>query len=521
VHFPRSEDGIGRRRLRASRSSDRRPASTEVHSAESTPTGDLLSSEGAGSRAIRGGALRVGCYFLGVLVSALSAALLFRHLGVIGTGRYVTATSLVAIIGAMSDLGLTAFGVREMSASPPEQRWALARDLLGLRLALTITGGVAVVLFAWAVYSPLLAEGVALASVGLLFQVTQDNFALPLVVGLQLGWVAALDLLRQFLTTVFIIFFVLLGADLLPFLGVPIPVGIVVLAATAFIVRGRRVQSPTFNWRRWRKILGAILPYSVAVAAGVLYFRISVLLVSAFCSATQLGYFGTSYRIIDVLTLVPGLLAGSALPIFARAARDDSERFRYALARVHGVSVMVGAWVAGMIVIGAPVAIEVIAGPKFAAAVPVLRLQGIGLGATFVSVTWGYALLSARRHRTILYVNLFALLFNVALVAPLSLLIGARGAAIGTAAAEIALATIEVIAVTHARPEFRPSWRILPQTAGALALAVVPMLFLPISAIARMFIASVVYGAVLIMVRAVPDELLDLLPWRRSCPAGG
>ena len=93
-------------------------------------------------------------------------------------------------------------------------------------------------------------------------------------------------------------------------------------------------------------------------------------------------------------------------------------------------------------------------------------------------------LLSARRHRAILYVNLFALLFNVALVAPLSLLIGARGAAIGTAAAEIVLATTEVIVVTHARPEFRPSWRILPQTAGALALAVVPMLFLPISAIA-------------------------------------
>ena len=267
-----------------------------------------LSSEGAGSRAIRGGALRVGCYFLGVLVGALSAALLFRHLGVIGTGRYVTATSLVAIIGAMSDLGLTAFGVREMSASPPEQRWALARDLLGLRLALTIIGGVAVVLFAWAVYSPLLAEGVALASVGLLFQVTQDNFALPLVVGLQLGWVAALDLLRQFLTTVFIIFFVLLGADLLPFLGVPIPVGIVVLAATAFIVRGRRAQSPTFNWRRWRKILGAILPYSVAVAAGVLYFRVSVLLVSAFsqCYAARLFWHVLSnHRCADACAWAP------------------------------------------------------------------------------------------------------------------------------------------------------------------------------------------------------------------------
>jgi PST family polysaccharide transporter len=426
----------------------------------------------------------------------------------------------VAIIGAISDLGLTAYGVREMSASSPEQRWGLARDLLGLRLTLTTAGGVAVVLFAWAVYSPLLAEGVALASVGLLFQVTQDNFSLPLIIGLQLGWVAILDLLRQFLTTVCIILFVLLGADLLPFLGVPIPVGIVVLAATALIVRGRRAQSPTFNWQRWRTILAAVLPYSVAVAAGVLYFRVSVLLVSVFCNGTQLGYFGTSYRIIDVLTIVPGLLAGSALPILARAAREDAERFGYALKRVHSVSVMVGAWVAGMIVLGAPLAIQVIAGPRFVATVPVLRLQGIGLGATFVSVTWGYALLSMQRQRVILYVNLFALLFNVALVAPLSLVIGARGAGIGTAAAEIVLATTEVIVVTHLRPEFRPSWLILPQTAIALVLAVVPMIFLPISSIARMFIASFIYGVVLMVARALPHELLDLLPWRRACPTG-
>ena len=129
-------------------------------------------------------------------------------------------------------------------------------------------------------------------------------------------------------------------------------------------------------------------------------------------------------------------------------------------------------------------------------------------------------LLSTRRHRAILYVNLFALLFNVALVVPLSLLIGARGAATGTAAAEIVLATTEVIVMTHTRPEFRPSWLILPWTAAALVLAVIPMLFLPISAIARMFIASVVYGAVLIMVLLVPDELLDLLPWRRGYPVG-
>ena len=106
----------------------------------------------------------------------------------------------MAIVGAMSDLGLTAVGVRELSMRPPAERWSARarsariadhahaprqrrdrRDRLGL------------------VYSPTLAAGVALACVGLLLQATQDNFSLPLLVGLRLGTVSALELSRQLL----------------------------------------------------------------------------------------------------------------------------------------------------------------------------------------------------------------------------------------------------------------------------------------------------------------------------------
>src|SRR5271154_1178893 len=79
---------------------------------------DLLSTSQAGPAAVRGGAFRVGGYIVGALVSAISAALLFRYLGVVDIGRYVTALSLVAIVGVLSDLGLTAVGVREVSIRP-------------------------------------------------------------------------------------------------------------------------------------------------------------------------------------------------------------------------------------------------------------------------------------------------------------------------------------------------------------------------------------------------------------------
>ena len=94
--------------------------------------------------ALRGGVLRIGGYFIGILVATFSSALFFRHLGVLKTGEYVTALSLVAIVAGVSDLGLTAVGIREISTRPPSERWSLASDLLGLKLTLTAIGGVIV-----------------------------------------------------------------------------------------------------------------------------------------------------------------------------------------------------------------------------------------------------------------------------------------------------------------------------------------------------------------------------------------
>ena len=458
-------------------------------------------------------------YVVGALVSVISASLLFRHLGVKDTGQYVTALSLVAIVAAVSDLGLTAVGVRELSQRPSHERWSLARDLLGLRIVLTLLGSLAIVAIAWVAYSSTLAAGVALACVGLLLQATQDNFALPLVVGLRLPYVAALDLSRQLLTTVLIVALVLADASLVPFLAVSIPVGVVILLATAQLVRGTRSLKPAFSIDRWRRFISPMLPYSAAVAASSVYFRVSILLVSLLASATELGYFSASYRIIEVLTAVPALLVGSALPIIARASHDDHDRLGYALNRVFEVSLVLGAWVAVSIAVGAPLAIAIVGGPKFEAAAPVLAVQGVALGAMFVSLVWSNGLLGLGLYRKILWIAVGGLLFTAALVAALIQIDGAVGAAIGTAAGEIILGLAQCLAVVRSRPVLRPSLRIVPGVVLAAGLALTPLALTALPVIARLAISTALFALVVALTRAYPPELLELLPGvRRLVP---
>lgn len=475
---------------------------------------DLLATSEAGDAAIRGGALRIGSFAGGSLISIAGGALLFRHLGVIEGGRYMTALSLAALVGGLTDLGLSAVGIRELATLEGEKRARLASNLLGIRLVLTTIGVLLVTIFALLSYDGLLAAGVVVAGAGVLIASVQATYALPLMAELRLGWVSALDLAKQIGSVMLIIGFVVAGAGLLPFLATPALMSLVILVPTALLVRGNIPLRPSFVASEWRALVAPVLTYSLAVAAGALYFRIAIVLVSLLSGATQLGYFSLSFRIVEVLLLIPGLLVGSAFPIFARAARDDPARLGYALTRVFEVSLIAGAWFALTLAIGAPLAVEIMGGGAFAPAAPVLAIQGLGLGATFVGAVWAYGLLSVREHRTILVFNVTALLALTATVAVLASIDGARGAAIATAGVEVAAAVAGAVLLARRRPHLRPALGVVPKVAAAALLGATPLIATDVPDALQVLLSTLLYGAALLALRAVPRELLVLLPGR-------
>lgn len=474
---------------------------------------DLLATADAGPAAVRGGALRLTSYAAASLAALGSGALLYRHLGVIDSGHYTAASSLVALVATASDLGLTAVGIRELSIRRGEARQQMSRTLLGLRLLITSIGVLAVTLFALLAYGPTLGLGVLLAGVGLVFTVWQGTLQLPLMVELRLGWTSAFEFLRQLLLSLLIVLFVLLGAHLLVFLTLPIPASVAVLALTVVIFRGRLPMRATFDVKEWRGLIAPVLSYAAAVAAGALYFRVAVLLVSLLSNGYQLGYFSLSFNVMAALFSIPSMLVGVAFPIFSRAAQDDHERLAYGIERVFEVSLIMGAWMSLAIALGAPLAIEAVGGPKFQPAAGVLAIQGISVGAVFVGTVWAFGLLSLGRYRTILLFNIYALCAAIAAVTVLAKLDGARGAAIGTSAVEVGNALIGLRLLTRGNRHLSPSLRVVPRAALAIAIAAVPAL-LPLSPAPRVALSLVLYAVALMALRALPRELSALLPKR-------
>ena len=163
----------------------------------------------------------------------------------------------------------------------------------------------------------------------------------------------------------------------------------------------RRPLRPSFASASWVGLAKEALPFAIAIAVASTYFRVAVILVSLLLTAEETGYFAASYRVIEVLAVIPQLLIGAAFPILARAAASDSERFPYGVRRLFEASLLFGAWVALSRARCRPRDRDHCR-PDFDPAATVLRIQGVAMLASFIAVLWSYALLGLRRHGDLL-----------------------------------------------------------------------------------------------------------------------
>jgi len=456
-----------------------------------------------GRHAARGGALRAGGYLAGQLLTVGAVALLFRHLGVDDTGRYVTVLSLVAIVQGLTDLGLTTLGVRELSTAAPDRRRPLLADLLGLRLAATVAGVALVVAFgAAAGYGATVVAGIALAGAGLVVQNAGTTLGMDLLVRLRAGRMALADLVRQATAAALIVAGVATDAGLLVFFAVLVPAA---LAGFAVVVASATRVLPGHTARRWAALLRQTVPFAIAAAASVLFFRITVVEMSLISTERETGLFGASFRVIEVLSALPALAVSAAFPVFAGAAHTgDDERLARAVTRTTDACAAAGGALALGLALGAPAVIAVVAGGDFADASPVLRVQGIALAASFVAAPWGFALLSLRRERTMMWLNLAGLLIATAVAAVLIAVADARGGAIATVLGEAGLAAAFAVVLHRTRPE---AVRSAPATlAKVLAAAAVGAgaALIPVPSAIQAVIGLALYAAVLRAVGGLP-----------------
>ena len=476
---------------------------------------DVLDSRAAGGLVMRGGLARAAGYVAGMLLSLLSFALITRHLGVARFGDYQTALSVITVISAVTDGGMATLAVREYATLQGDARDRLMANLLGARLGLTGAGIAAAIGFALAAgFDGALLAGTALAGVGIGFNVVQSMLAVPLAAHLELTTQTLLELGRQAVLVVVLVLCVLAGAGVLPLLAATIPAGIFGMVATAMLVRGRIPLRPALQADEWQRLLRLAVPVALTLATGTLYVYLAQVVTDLVASERESGLFAASFRVFLVVAAVPGLVVSAGFPVLTRAARDDQARLAYALDRLFATMVVVGGLFGLALAVGAPVALDVVAGAGYHDAIPALQRQAWALLASFVLAPAAFALLSLRLHKEIAAANLLALATSATLTLLLAPSHGATGAATATVVGETALMLATFGLLVHARSDLRPRLDVVVKVALGIGLGIAAASLSGLPALPATVLAVLAYGVVMLVTRAIPQELRDLLPRR-------
>jgi O-antigen/teichoic acid export membrane protein len=469
---------------------------------------ELIDTPDAGPIVIRGGILRTASFVAGLALSTLSAPLIVRHLGENDYGRYLPIISLVALVSLIADNAMTNVAMREYTAAEAPERLPLLRALLGLRMAMTVAGFAIVFVFAViAGYQPRQLEGMLIAGLGLLIADYLGAFQAPMGVGLRLGWVSIIEFVRNAGTVAAVIVLVVVGAGLVPFFATAAVGALAALAVTGAVVRSSAPWVPVYDRVLWRDTLRQVLPVAAATTFGTVYFRLVLIVMSLVGTESQTGHFSVSFRIMEIALSIPALIVASAFPILVRAASHDRARLNYALTRIVEVGVILGLWVALIIWLLAPLAVDVVSGGRSHETIGALRLQGLSMPASFLVAAGGSALLSLRDNRGLLIANAGALV--TALVASLLLIgpLGAEGAALAITIAEVGLATLMAVFARRGAQLHVPARLLLALPAAAAGWA----LGTALPEVAGAVVATALYFGVLLALRVVPREVIEAL----------
>lgn len=352
----------------------------------------------------------------------LVTMLVTRHFGPAGFGDFTIMIVFPALFWIMGDFGFNATVVREISKDKAKtQNYFSSLLLLRLGLASFFTLLALVILY-FLPYSPLVKLGVCL-NLGTLFMMSifssvQTLFQANLRYGFQVAAQVSGALFNLGLVFVFIHF----GKGLL-WIGLASLFGNILMAAVSASFATRFVNFRKIQWegRLAKSLFVATLPIGLALIFGILDVKIDSFMLSVLplpkgeLNSVAVGYYGTAFKIFEVILTVPFFFMGAIYPILVRRLKDDRKAAKELFSK--SLLILLTLSVLGVLVatpLSLPI-IRILAGPQFGESVPALKILLLALPVFFMTSLLMYSLMALEKQRVLPWIYGVALVLNLVL----------------------------------------------------------------------------------------------------------
>jgi O-antigen/teichoic acid export membrane protein len=428
-------------------------------------------------------------------IGLASVVITTRYLGATGYGKIALAFAFIQILGILADVGLLTVVVREISRDPASTDRLVGNALLlrlVLSLALLALAALASLALSW---DTQVRVAVLIAGVPFVLGLVNSALVAVLQARLRMDRAVVADVVGRAASFVALVVVVTLDAGFYAVVATAAVGALVTLVVTWAIVFREARPQPRAEREVWRRLLVLALPVGAALAVSELYFRLDTLLVSVFRPYDEVGLYALSYRMVELIGILPAIVMTSVFPLLARYLQESRELAARTVDAAGDVFIAIGAPIAAGGLVVAPDLVRLIGGDEFAGSAGPLRLLLFAVVLAFVSGLFGHALIAGGRQGSALRLGTAALVFNLVLNLALVPPYGIEAAAAVAVASEVLLVAGGLVLVRRdlgIRPRFQMLWR---ACAAAAAMAAVLALVSDLSLALLLPLGVVLYAA--------------------------
>ncbi len=344
---------------------------------------------------------------LGTVLGLLTIGLMTRYLGQTGYGYFTTAIAFMQFFGVLADFGLQ-MATTQMISRPGADEKKIFNNIFALRFfSALIFLGLAAVLAWFMPYSLLIKQGITLISLSFLLIAMQSVLVSVFQKKMNMALTAMAEIWGRLILLAGVWLAVAFEKNLLFILGAVIAGNLINFLV---LYRAALKYFPikfAFDKKIWGDILHFSWPLAITISLTLVYFRADTIILSFFRPQNEVGIYGASYKVLEVLIQLPYLFLGLILPLLTNFFTLNKTLFNAILQKSFDFLIIITLpMVAATVVLGEKIMVFV-AGPEFAISGAILKILIFATGAIYLGALFGYAIVACEQQKKMVKFYIF------------------------------------------------------------------------------------------------------------------
>ncbi len=464
----------------------------------------------------------------GVLLVAQAASYLLaffymmyaaRYLGAAGFGILSFALAFTGILGVLTDFGLSSLMVREVARDKSLAAKYLANVSLLKVILVAITFGLIVLTINLLGYPAETIKVVYLVALSVVFSAFTGMFYSVFQAFERMEFQAIGQMLSAALTLGGVIFAMRHGLGVIGFAYLYAIVSAIALAYSFAVMKlkfsnpasGTAAKAMEFDWSFWKPTIKQAFPFFLSAAFSVIAFSVDTVMLSIMKGDMAVGWYSAAHRLIEVLMFVPSALVASMYPVLSGFHVSSQESLKLAYQKWFKYLLLLGLPVAVGTTILAERIIMIIYQSGFTQSITALQVLIWVLPFAFLNGMIGTVMGATNRQWLAMKVSLLCTISNVVMNIILIPKYSYIGAATATIVSGLVAFVLYFYFVSKLVSRIQAHELIIKPVIASGVMASFLIFLGDISLILLVPVATVVYFAVLILLKAFSKDDLNLL----------